>query len=214
MRVYLSNIRPQWPIERQEALLDERVPGWRSASIYRDILSRAAIKRQGKLPDRDEFLLHPSSRPDGDTVYVPTLTNIAWTPSDFIAVLMRLAARHDTLVGLAEEVQVEPGKANVDEIRKAFQAATRRFSGVGVRGGEASGKRRADEALAKCEKIRERWGLPSTEWPTKVLCEEVNISRPTAIQYLGNRKKAQQIYQARLATIARNQARKKRRVQL
>lgn len=210
MRVYLSNIRSQWPVDRQEKLLDEGAPGWREASIYRDVLSRAAIRRQAALPERDGTLLRSTRRVCADDVYVASLSVIAWTPTDLIAVLMRLAARHERLVALAEDVTVEPANADVDAVRQAFASAVRRFSRHGVTGGEASGARRSADAKAKIEAMRPYWPMPSEEYPTAALCRQYGISRPTAILYLGSRKEAQRARLASLETAERNRRRKER----
>lgn len=210
-RVYLSNIRTQWPIARQEEVLDAAIPEWRQESIYRDQLSRAAIKRQDRLKQRDEFLLRPSSRSTGgDRVYVASLGVIAWTPTDLIAVLMRLAARLETLYAVAEELIVDPTKDDLDALKATFTLAARRFAGAGISGGESSGRRRSEAAQAKIERIKPYWPLPSEEYPTSMLCKREGVSRPTVIQYLGSRKAAQLRHQAAQKIAASNRRRKQR----
>jgi hypothetical protein len=96
-RIYLSNILPHWPIKRQEAVLDERIPGWRKdAAIYRDVVPPR--KRIGHgisaLADR-ERLLRPTGRPGAETITVVTAGVLAWATADFLGRIsgaLRLAA--------------------------------------------------------------------------------------------------------------------------
>ncbi len=79
----------------------------------------------------------------------------------------------------------------------------------GVAGGNTSGAIRSAAVKAGCERIRERWGMPSDLWSTSALCEEANVSRPTAFQYLGRRSIAQRNYEIALALAERNRSRRK-----
>lgn len=209
-RVYLSNIRTQWPISRQEETLDAAFPEWRTWSVYKDQLSRTAIKRRDKLRDRDDYLLRERGQVgNGDRVYVASMGVIAWTPTDLMAVLMRLAARMETLYAVSEEMIVDPTKDDLDKLKATFTLAAKRFSGVGLTGGESSGRIRSAAAQAKIERIKPYWPLPSADYPTKMLCERENVSRPTVIQYLGSRKAAQLRHQAAQKIADSNRRRKR-----
>lgn len=210
-RIYLSNIRPHWPIPRQEDLLDEAVPDWRSGAIYRDILSRLGVKQERALPERDGVLLRDTARgSEGQQLIVASLSVLAWTPTDLLGVLMRLAARHDRLHAVAEKLEIDPANPDIAVVRAAFSAAVRRFSGAGVSGGEASGRRRMAEAQAKIERIRPFWPLSSADYPTAMLCKREGVSRPTVIQYLGSRRDAQLRHQAGQKIAESNRRRKRR----
>lgn len=210
-RIYLSNIRADWPIARQEGLLDDEIPEWRNGSVYRDVLSRAELKKHATLMQRDSFLLRQGSRYGStETVIVASLTVLARTPTDLMAVLMRLAARHERLRAIAEKQEIDPAATDLDAIKAAFGGALRRFSGVGVTGGQASGKKRMAAAQAKLEQIRPFWPLPSTDYPTKMLCKDYGVSRPTVILYLGSRRAAQLRHVASLKTAENNRRRKER----
>lgn len=179
--------------------------------MYRDHLSWAALKRKAPLKERDANLLRENSRTaSGEVVYVASLTVLAWDNDDLLAVIMRLAARHETLTAIAEKVSINPVNTDLDALKTAFRGALRRFSAKGVTGGEASGKKRKAEAQAKIAAIRPYWGLSSVEYPTKTLCEEHGVSRPTAFLYLGSRADAQQRHKASLATAESNRRRKQR----
>jgi hypothetical protein len=213
-RFYLSNIRDAWPISRQEELLDRAMPGWRDAGVYRDILSKRAIERSAKLVQRDDFLLRETGRTgSGGEVVVAALPVLARTPSDLTSVLVRLAGRHETLRSIAEEMVVDPGSTDLDELKRTFNNAARRFSALGVPGGIASGQKRSAEALAKIELIKPFW--PLLEPSTNELCKRYGVSRPTVIFQLGPRRPAQLAYQddlrRQMAALKVAEANRKRR---
>jgi len=211
LRVYLSNIRPHWPIERQEAALDKVLPGWRRGSVYRDELPPRKRKAHG--PDdltSRATLLRPSSRRGADEVYVATPAVLAWTLSDFLAVLGGLSAKSMTLTMLDSEMAVAPdaGPAEVAKAAKAFEAACRRQKGEpGERGGDVSGRVRSEAAKARAAQMRPYWGLPSKEYPTRYLLEIYDLSRPTAILYCGKRADAQREHRKGLKIAESNRRR-------
>lgn len=212
-RFYLSNIRKGWPVERQEAALDAAAPGWRKATVYRDVLPPR--KRQSHGPaDLIEraSMLRPTRRRSNDTVTVAGVAPLAWTLPDFLAVLTALAARGDTLTDLDSGLSVPPD-ATASVIQQAadtFERAIRRVGSYGKTGGQVSGERRSEVAKTACERIAERWKLPSEDYPTAALLAEAGVSRPTAIQYLGPRQRAQWEHQRSTETAARNRARRRK----
>ena len=212
-RVYLSNIRPRWPIERQEEVLDGALPDWRRRNVYRDVLASRSRQAHGPadLKERAD-MLRETKRRGGQEVWVASLSVLAWTLPDFLSVLGALAARGDTLVGAAEDVEISPDAdaATVAQVGEAFVSATRRTTGEGPgKGGRISGERREARAKAACETIRERWALPSAEHPTAALLAEAGVSRATAKKHLGKRDEAQRKYQLSQAQAERNRKRRK-----
>lgn len=213
-RIYISNIRPTWPIAAQEAALDIGVPDWRKAGIYRDVLPPRSRQAHGAadLIERAS-MLRPTRRGGGETVYVASLAVLAWTLTDFLAVLAALAERGSMLVSCAEGFTIGLPDATPADIAKAadaFTQAIRRNSGEGPsKGGRISGERREARAKAACETIRERWALPSDQHPTLALLAEAGVSRATAKKHLGHRDKAQAAYIKAQAQAERNRARRK-----
>jgi hypothetical protein len=121
-----------------------------------------------------------------------------------------------TLVMLDTGMEIPPSDAGatIAAAGKAFEAACRRQKGEpGERGGDVSGRVRSEAVQARCETIRERWALPNKDHPTKALLAEADVSKPTAIKWLGLRAEAQRRYQAAQATGARNKARRKKDVE-
>lgn len=208
MRFYLSNLRLTWPFERQEAIIAARFPEWRSGAVYRDELSVRKLKAHDAdaLTNR-ALMLRPTTR-RGGTLYVPSLAVLAFTPADLAVVLAALGRRLDALVSLEDDTAVAPDGPMGDAL-EAFKSAVRRVGDYGKPGGIVSGERRAAAAKAGCERIRERWGMPSEEWSTEALCDEAGVSRPTAFQYLGRRSIAQRDYVIRQALAERNRSRRK-----
>ena len=213
IRVYLSNIRTGWPIERQEAVLDAGLPGWRKGNVYRDILPPRKRRSHGAADlEMRIAILRPTRRATSETVHVAALPCLAWSPGDFLGVLAGLSARNATLVCLDDGTTVPPNDASaIARAAAAFDRALRRV-GEGLKtGGMVSGERRSDVAQAKCATIRERWGMPNAEWTTTALCREAGVSKPTALKWLGPRDVAQRAYQIKLATAERNRKRKENR---
>ncbi len=211
MRVYLSNIRPHWPIPRQEAALDKALPGWRRGSVYRDELPPRKRKAHG--PDdlaQRATLLRPSSRRGSGDVYVATPAVLAWTLSDFLAVLGGLSEKGMTLTLLDSEKEIPPDAtpADIGKVAKLFEQACRRQKGEpGERGGDVSGRVRSEAARARAAEMRPYWGMPSKEYPTRYLLETYDLSRPTAILYCGKRGDAQREHKKSLKIAESNRRR-------
>lgn len=208
-KFYLSNIRAAWPIERQEALLDARAPGWREQSVYRDRLSAPKRKSHGASDLKQRAtMLRPTRRGSGEDVTVAALPVLDWTVRGLLDVLTALSNRGSTLISLDCGTVMPPNSvpATVAAVNE-FERAIRRIGDAGKIGGVVSGERRAAAAKAACEQIRPYWGLPSAEYPTADLLARYGVSRPTAIAYLGKRGDAQRAHQHAQAVAERNRKR-------
>lgn len=200
VRAYLSNVMTRvWPLERQEAVLAAGVPGWPDVSIYRDRLSRGALKAHSPaaLTERAN-LLRKTSRRTGETIYLASLAVLAWSAEDFMACLEAAQARNAAVVALDTERRIEP-TAGARELREAlseFLAARRRDQTGNARKAAASvtaEKRKADSE-ARCALIRDDWGNPETATAdlllragTKRGRRMVPMAYRTAALYLGKR---------------------------
>jgi hypothetical protein len=210
MRIYLSNIRPRWQIERQEEALDKALPAWRHSSVHRDLLPPQK-RRAHAWPDLAEraIMLRSTSWRTPDTAYVASLAVMAWTLSDFLSVVAALSAKGTMLVSLDSGLKI-PADATPDQVAeagRAFERACRRQHGEpGECGGDVSSRVRSEAAKARCELIRERWALPSEQHPMKALLREAHVSMSTAIKWLGQRADAQCAYAIAQATAGRNRA--------
>lgn len=209
MKFYLSNIRPAWPFERQEAILDAKAPGWRGEAVYIDKLSARRRKAHGAsfLTER-ALALRPNSRADGGEFFVASLAVLDWSVRGLLGVLAALAANHMTLVSLECGTRVPPDDvAAAGSAVAEFERAIRRVGDAKKNGGLVSGGRRSLAVRARCEMIRERWGME--EWTTNALCAEARVSRPSAYKWLGDRDDAKRKYQISRAIAERNRKRRK-----
>lgn len=214
MRFYLSDIHGAWPFSRQEAALDAAYPDWRKGSVYRDTLKRGQRKSRSivALVER-ESLLRKFSRARPDEVVIAGWPPLAWSVSDLIPVLGAMSDKGYTLTDLDTKIVLTPdaSPSEVAAACKAFELACRRKGEFGKTGGQVSGERRAAAARAGCDRIKERWKLPSRDHPTQDLLAEAGVSLPTAIAYLGRRIVAQRKQVLSEATAERNRKRKQRR---
>ena len=213
-RAYISTIAPGWTIERQEALLAERVPGWPRVTVYRDeptARQRQAHQASGLL-QRAAMLRSTKPRPGGETIYCATLAVLAQGKVDFLAVLDAARARGatilpvDTGIAIGAAVPAEEAAAAYMASRLAGSQAKARQLGAVV--SAAIRRARADDG---CERIRERWGMPSDAWPTAALCAEAGapgnpLSYNSVVARLGGREKAQARYQAAIKRAATRKA--------
>ncbi len=199
IRIYLSNISVAWPIERQEALLDERLLGWRTLTAFRDVLD--ARLRQGhsaaNLVER-AMLLRPTSRARRETIAVAAAPCFAWDGADFDQAMAALADRRAILRDLSAGQDFGPD--DIAAAREAFRAGRQRAKHEALQraGVMVSAAKRRAEKDAGIERIRERWGMPSEVWPTAVLLAEAGASRNTVNDRLGTREEAQRKYQIKL----------------
>lgn len=165
--IYLSNIAPGWSFARQEALLDERLPGWRRGAVFRDemTLRRGRTYLVGGLPQREEALRR-TTRATTSVLHVATLPVIAWGPEDFSSLCGMLATANIAIFALDTGTRIEPGDeishaAAIEEFvmrRKAASEQAARLAGTA-----ASAAKRHARIADGCRRIRDRWGMPSTE---------------------------------------------------
>lgn len=203
-RAYLSNLNSAWPIERQEALLAERVPDWERVARYQDVLKPK--QRQSHHPallTERAAMLRPTSRSAGERIYVASLSVLAWAGDDFGDVMSALAKRGATVIALAEGVEVDPGDlAAAGEVfrrsRKRAAVEARQRAGVVI-----SAANRKAASAAKVALVKAYWELPSDQWPRREIERISGLSWNTLRAHLGRRDVAQRRYEARMKRKAR-----------
>jgi len=214
-RAYISTIAPGWPVEQQEALLAECVPGWPDGVvIFRD--EPDARQRQGHsldvLSDRAGLLRKNSPRKAGETILCATLAVLAWGKADFLTVLDAARSRRaiilpvDTGEAIGLDTPAEDAVAAYMASRLAGSQAKSRQVGAAV--SAAVRRKRADEGA---ERIRDRWPLPSSEWSTAELRRIAGepgapIAYNTLVDRLGPREEAQRKHQIKLKRAASRSA--------
>jgi hypothetical protein len=212
-RYYLANIRPAWPIQRQEEVLDTHAPEWRqSAAVYRDVLpgKRRQAHSASDMENRAD-ILRPTGRRGIETVTVASLTVIAVSQLDLVHVLARLDARRATLVALAEGLTIPPtgGAGVVQQACDVFAASIHRGRGDRHKGARVSAARREGNAKVACEAVRHLWSLPRSQISDKAVIAQAGVARGTVVKHLGDRTELLKKIEADANRAAANQARRK-----
>jgi DNA invertase Pin-like site-specific DNA recombinase len=159
-RIYFSNIRPAWPLERQRAVLAEHYPDAAGGSEYVDDLPPKKRKKPAAadLVERAE-MLKPRGRKQADDIVVASLAPLAVSQIDLVKVLADAEARGSVLVAVAEDVRLTPpyGAAGIAAALEKFAVAIHRGRGNAKLGHEVSAQRRMERAKGACDTFKERW---------------------------------------------------------
>jgi hypothetical protein len=211
VKVYRSNIAKSWSIERQAAVLSERLAGLKVAASYEDILSPAKLKARhpGDLHERNDAALRRTGRRvnHGEELHVASLACLAWDAVDLAGALAAASARNATVVAADAGLEIPPGYGPDMAVRiaEAFRDAKLRNQTHPGRsmGYQIAATLRREETAARIEKIRPFWHLrsPSTAELLRVAAgrDGTPMAPATAKTHLGSRKKAQQNYERKLA---------------
>lgn len=190
--VYMSNLSPLWPMQKQREALAGVLPDARR--VFVDELSAAERMARARvtLVERDKALR--ASTRGNRVMAVASLACLDWTLKGVISAI-ELAHEKKTAVRVmvpAFEIAPKALAATWKLVAEAFEQskARERAERAGMTGGRVSGRKREMAALAALETIRERWlfGDPR-EHPQIALLAECGVSRNTAIKHLGQRRK-------------------------
>jgi len=173
-----------------KALISELT--WRSLKMQKDAF-----------PDMPHFhiddmhvLFRKTTRNEMLHVHVLSLAIIATNEKEFRTFLEILKDRKACLHSKEECLVILGTTVSFNKMVKIWKNARR--DGAAKIGGKMSAeKKKANSSLAVA-KIKDRWPLPSKEWPTKVLLKEAGVSLNTVKSLLGKRPIAQYNYQAKL----------------
>lgn len=200
-RIYLSNISPLWPRERQAALLKEAVPGFPAAAdVFEDTLDARARRahRVDSLACRASILRPTARRGQSGEIIIASLAVFAWSSGELLQCLTAAAARGATIRALDANLSIGPtaGPAVLQQALAAFEAARMRQKEFeqGRAGATASKHKREARAREAAEGIRTAWGRRDEK--TEALLARANLSLNTAKRYLGGRPVAQKAQQA------------------
>lgn len=153
-------------------------------------------------PDEIDVLLKRTTRKEELNIYVSSLAIVADNEKDFRHFMKLLKERGASL--MFPNAESEGGGSRIFSIEKSVREWKKaRKLGVQKIGGRISADKRKAESKSGADKIKDRWGMPSKIWPTKILLKEADMAYNTAIQYLGKRPIAQYNYQAKLKRKAR-----------
>lgn len=213
-KVYMSNISPLWPLERQEPLIAQALAA-RGIMERKDFVDELTANQRRTHHDKDltnrEQMLRPSTRKDGGLIVLASLAPFAWSVEGMLAGLTRAAENRATVWVIDAGITLKP-KADTKAWAKAVEAfhAARKREQAGERGkagGVASAAKRSKKEAA--ESIREAWALSECEpgyEKTTLLLERVGIRNySTAVGFLGPRPIKQAARQAALKRKATRQ---------
>jgi hypothetical protein len=146
------------------------------------------------IPDEVQWLLRPTTRKGRPRIHVMSLGVIADSEPKFRRFL------EDAKEQRAEIVSKEDGKTfavngNCENLVRWWKVA--RMTGAAKIGAQASAKSKKEITARGIAKIKDRWHLPSDEWPTNALLDEAGISYKTAKTMLPPRPVAQYNWNAK-----------------
>lgn len=147
------------------------------------------------MPDDLQWLMRPTTRKERDRVHVISLGVIADNEKTFREFLALAKKRKIELIS-REDNQTFFVNGNCENLVKWWKDARR--NGAAKIGAKVSADQKKKETMLAIDKIRDRWPLPSKEWPTKVLLAEADRSLNTVKSVLGPRPIAQYNYQAKI----------------
>lgn len=209
-KVYISNISPLWPEQRQAQVCEQAGP---EAQWFKDELDSRdrRAQRAAGLTNRAQ-LLRPTTRQAPDRLYVAALPCLAFDTEDFLEVLKAAAARNLTVVALTEKLTFSPSQhsGTLNKAAAAFveaAAAARAFS-RGQLGGTASGAKRQAQTAAAAKLIEKDWGNPAVT--NAALVKRAGRSINSLKNVLGDRRAAVRAWKAeekRKATRERSKCR-------
>lgn len=171
----------------QKALISELT--WRSLEMQ-----RAAFPAMPHyvIPDELPYLLRPTTRKEKDEVHVVSLAVMADNEKEFIEIICAIRATKATIYAKEENIVISPSAIWPGRVMKAWKDARR--AGVQKIGGRISAENRQKKSADGVAKIKDRWGMDSKTWPTRVLLKEADISYNTAKTLLPPRPIAQHNY--------------------
>lgn len=156
------------------------------------------------IPDDLQSLLRPTTRKEIDRLHVLSLGIIADREKDFREFLAAVKKRKCEIVS-REDNQTFVVNENCENIVKWWKDARR--NGAAKIGARMSAEKKMQLSAEAADKIRDRWCLPSKDWPTQVLLGEAGISLNTAKKFLGRRPLEQANYQAKMKRKERHEQR-------
>lgn len=177
-------------------------------ALISELTWRSLEMQKAAFPDMPHFLapeelpnlLRPTTRISLPNIHVMSLGIVADNEKDFHQFYdqVKFQKAFITVEELGKTQRLRFCDIKYSEAYYMWKEARR--NGVAKIGGIISAKLRRAQSLAAAEKIKDRWGLPSKTWPTKVLLEEANFSYNTAITIpgLGPRPIAQYNYKAKM----------------
>jgi hypothetical protein len=161
-------------LAHQDKVLSEAVPDYKNVPEYVDDEGLAELFRK-------------TTRKSIDTIYVASI-GLLGAEEDYVETFAReMMQRGWRLISVEEKLDWK--KITVRQVLDAWKYA--RINGAAMVGARRSAENRKARIKMAVDKIRERWGMASNIWPTKILLEEADISLNSVKSILGSRIVAQ-----------------------
>lgn len=166
-------------LAHQDKVLSEAVPDYKNVPQYIDDEGLA-------------YMFRKTTRKSVEVVYVSSI-GVLGTREDYVETFIRELMKRDWQLVSIEENKTWK-KITVREILDAWKHA--RINGAALIGAKISAANRKAKIKMAVDKIKERWGMPSNIWPTKMLLKEADISLNSVKSILGSRIVAQANFRA------------------
>lgn len=226
VRAYLSNVVRIWPLDKQEAMLAENIPGWpHDVAVYRDEVKPKARRSHSDeaLKERATMLRRTSRRGDGsEAIYVASFCVLAWTPEDWMRCMAAAAQRGAAVIALDTGTILQPtagAQERADAFSEFLAGRRRAQTGEGRKVGALI------SAAARLADTKTRVALIADDWKRREFSTEALLLRAgrtpkgrrqivpmaynTAVLHLGKRRVAQGQHDA---IVKRDEKRKNRTI--
>jgi hypothetical protein len=167
-------------LAHQDKFLSDAVPDYKNVPQYIDDEGLA-------------YMFRKTTRKSVETVYVSSV-GVLGTNENYVETFIRELMKRDWRLVSVEE-KIEWKKITVHEVLDAWKYA--RINGAALVGAKISAANRSAKIKMAVDKIKERWGMPSNIWPTKMLLKEADISLNSVKSILGSRIVAQANFRAK-----------------
>jgi hypothetical protein len=170
---------------------------WRDKAYQKQLIGNkyasAAFYEDGDL----SLILRSTARAGSSLIAVASFANVADNEKDF-RLFVAACKKNGFSVDDVEKDFIWNPAAKTPVTALVHLWRTSRKSGAAKAGGIISAALKKIRSKEAVEIIKDRWPLPSKEWPTKVLLKEADVSLNTVKSILGKRPIAQYNYQAKL----------------
>lgn len=168
---------------------------WRDKAYQKQLIGNkyasAAFYEDGDL----SLILRSTARAGSSLIAVASFANIADNEKDF-RLFVATCKKNGFSVADVERDFIWNPLARTPVTALVHLWRTSRKSGAAKAGGIISAALKKIRSKEAVDIIKDRWPMPSKEWPTATLLKEAGLSLNTAKAYLGKRPIAQYNYQA------------------
>lgn len=178
---------------------------WRDKSYQKNLIGNkyaSAAFYDG--PDDLQLIFRSTMRSDGSLIAVASLAVLADNEKRFRSFIGECKKNKCSVIDIERDFLWSPAaRIKVSALVHLWRSARKR--GAAKIGGTISAALKKIKSADAAAKIKDRWYLPSKEWPTRDLLKEADVSLNTIKTILGKRPIAQYNYQAKMKRKERNE---------